>query len=40
MDERATHEVAKGGIEDEHYKSNNNRAMVLGGIGTRIIWRN
>lgn len=40
MDERATHEVAKGGIKDEHYKSNNNRAMVLGNIGVRTIWRN
>jgi len=40
MDERATHEVAKGGIEDEHYKSNNNCAVVLGNIGVRTIWRN
>lgn len=39
MDERAAHEVAKGGIEDEHYKSNNNRAMVLRDIGLRTIWR-
>jgi hypothetical protein len=40
MDERATHEVAKGGIRDEHYKFNNNIAMVPGYIGVRTIWRN
>jgi len=40
MDERAAHEVAKGGIEDEHYKSNYHRAMVFGDIGVRTIWRN
>nr|DAU35548.1 MAG TPA: hypothetical protein [Caudoviricetes sp.] len=32
--------MVKGGVEDEHYKSNNNRAMVLGGIGIRTLWRN
>jgi hypothetical protein len=40
MDERAAHEVVKGGIKDEHYKSNNNRAMVLRDIRVRTIWRN
>nr|DAP11865.1 MAG TPA: hypothetical protein [Caudoviricetes sp.] len=32
--------MAKGGIEDEYYKFNNNRAMVLGNIGIRPILRN
>nr|DAG85949.1 MAG TPA: hypothetical protein [Caudoviricetes sp.] len=32
--------MAKGGIEDEHYKSNNNRAMVPRGVGIRTILRN
>ena len=36
----AAHEVAKGGIKDEHYKSNYNRAMVLRDIRVRTIWRN
>lgn len=40
MDERAAHELAKGGIEDEHYKFNNHIAMVPGDIGVRTIWRN
>lgn len=37
MDERAAHEVPKGGIEDEYYKFNYNRTMVLRGIGVRPI---
>nr|DAV31756.1 MAG TPA: hypothetical protein [Caudoviricetes sp.] len=32
--------MAKGGIGDEHYKSNNNRAMVLRDIRVRTILRN
>nr|DAI36856.1 MAG TPA: hypothetical protein [Caudoviricetes sp.] len=32
--------MVKGGIKDEHYKSNNNRAMVLRDIRVRTIWRN
>ena len=37
MDERAAHEVAKGGIKDEHYKSNYNCAY--GGIEQAEGWQ-
>nr|DAT08506.1 MAG TPA: hypothetical protein [Caudoviricetes sp.] len=32
--------MAKGGIEDEHYKTNNHRSVVLRDIRVRTIWRN
>ena len=43
MDERAAYEVAKGGIEDEHYKSNYNRGILglglYGGIEQAEGWQ-